>query len=95
MPGKHLTDALQKMAILGTYHTIWKVLQSETGNLSRGDHCWLRMSTRKKRPVTRDDGDDHNKNKNKNNNNNSSKIHERNQANMNSTIKVTAKVAEE
>jgi len=45
---------------------------------------------RKKRPVTRDDDDDHIKNKN-----NNSKSHERNQPNMNSTIKVASKFAEE
>jgi hypothetical protein len=28
--GKHSTDSLQKTAILGTSHIIWKVLQSET-----------------------------------------------------------------
>ena len=30
IPGKHSTDSLQKTAILGTSHTIWKLLQSET-----------------------------------------------------------------
>jgi len=29
-PVKHSTDSLQKIAILGTSHIIWKVLQSET-----------------------------------------------------------------
>ena len=29
VPGKHLTDSLQKTAILGTSHTIRKVLQCE------------------------------------------------------------------
>jgi len=29
VPGKHLTDSLQKTAILGTSHIIWKVLQCE------------------------------------------------------------------
>jgi hypothetical protein len=28
--GKHSIDSLQKTAILGTSHTLWKVLQSET-----------------------------------------------------------------
>jgi len=66
MPGKHLTDALKKKAILGTLHIIWKVLQSKTGSLSGGDHCWFRRSIRNKRPVTRDSGDGHNKIKNQN-----------------------------
>jgi hypothetical protein len=30
IPGKHSTDSLQKTAVLGTSHKIWKVLQSET-----------------------------------------------------------------
>jgi len=30
IPGKHSTDSLQKTAILGTSHIIWKVLLSET-----------------------------------------------------------------
>jgi hypothetical protein len=29
IPGKHSIDSLQKTAILGTLHIIWKVLQSE------------------------------------------------------------------
>ena len=29
VPGKHLIDSLQKTAILGTSHIIWKVLQCE------------------------------------------------------------------
>jgi hypothetical protein len=33
---------------------MWKVLQAETGNLSGGDYCWFRRSSRKKRPVTRE-----------------------------------------
>jgi len=45
VPGKHLTDSLQKTAILGTSHIIWKVLQCET---------WFKRGTRQKRPVTRD-----------------------------------------
>jgi hypothetical protein len=90
MAGKYLADALQKTAILGTSHIIWEVLQSETGSLSGGDHCWFRRSTRKKSPVTGADGDDDNKN-----NNNNNKSHESYQPNMNSTIKVAANVAEE
>jgi len=31
----------------------WKVLQSETGSLSGGDHNWFKRSTREKRPMTR------------------------------------------
>jgi hypothetical protein len=30
IPGKHALDSLQKTAIFGTSHIIWKVLQSET-----------------------------------------------------------------
>jgi hypothetical protein len=30
IPGKHSIDSLQKMAILGTSHIMWKVLLSET-----------------------------------------------------------------
>jgi len=30
VPGKHSIDSLQKTAILGTSHIIWKVLQRET-----------------------------------------------------------------
>jgi hypothetical protein len=30
IPGKHSVDLLQKTAVLGTAHIIWKVLQSET-----------------------------------------------------------------
>jgi hypothetical protein len=29
VPGKHLIDSLQKTAVLGTAHIIWKVLQCE------------------------------------------------------------------
>ena len=29
VPGRHSIDSLQKTAILGTSHTIWKVLQCE------------------------------------------------------------------
>jgi hypothetical protein len=32
----------KKTAILGTSHIIRKVLQSGTGNLSGGVHCWLK-----------------------------------------------------
>jgi hypothetical protein len=30
IPGKHSTESLQKIPILGTSYTIWKVQQSET-----------------------------------------------------------------
>ena len=49
---KRSVDSIQKTAMLGTSHIIWKVLQSETGSLSGGDHRWFRRSTRKKRLVT-------------------------------------------
>ena len=48
IPGKHSIDSLQKTAILGTSHIIWKVLQCEAWNLSGGDHRWFKRSTRKK-----------------------------------------------
>ena len=54
VPGKHSIDSLQKTAILGTSHIIWKVLQCETGCVSGGDHRWFKRSAVKKRPVTRD-----------------------------------------
>ena len=38
MPGKHSTDSIQKTAVLGTLHIVWKVLQYETGSLGGGDH---------------------------------------------------------
>jgi hypothetical protein len=65
IPGIHSVDP-QQTAILGTSHIIRKVLQCETSSLSGGDHRWFKRSTRKKRPVTRDDV-----NNNNNNNNNS------------------------
>jgi hypothetical protein len=49
IPGKHSIDSL------GTSHTTRKLLQCETWSLSRGDHRWFKGSTRKNRPVTRDD----------------------------------------
>jgi len=36
--GKHSIDSLQKTAVLGTSHTIRKVLQCEAWSLSGGDH---------------------------------------------------------
>jgi hypothetical protein len=44
IPGKHSIDSLQKTAILGTSHTVRKVLQSETWCLSGGDHRWFKTS---------------------------------------------------
>jgi hypothetical protein len=60
VPGKHWIDSLQKTAILGTSHIIRKVLQCEARGLSGGDHRWFKRSTRKKRPVTRDDVNNNN-----------------------------------
>ena len=54
VPGKHSTASLQKTAILGKSHIIWKVLQCEARSLSGGYHHQFKRSTRKKRPVTRD-----------------------------------------
>ena len=58
VPVDRSIDSPQKTAVLGTAHIIWKVLQTETGSLSGGDHRWFKRSTRKKRPVTREN---HNK----------------------------------
>jgi hypothetical protein len=55
IPGKLSMDSLQNRAILGTPHIIRKVLQCETGILSDGERRWFRRSTRKNRPVTRND----------------------------------------
>jgi hypothetical protein len=52
VPGKQSIDTLHNIAVLGTSHIIRKVMQSETGSLSGGDHRWFKRSTRKKRPVT-------------------------------------------
>jgi hypothetical protein len=54
IPGKHPIDSLQKAAILGTSHIIRKVLQSETGSLSGGNHRWFKRSSGEKRPVRGD-----------------------------------------
>ena len=54
IPRKHSVDSLQKTAILGTSHTVQKVLQSESLSLSGGDHCWFKRSTMEKKPVARD-----------------------------------------
>ena len=48
IPRKLSTDSLQKTAILGTSHTIRKVLQCEAWSLSGGDHRWFKRSTGKK-----------------------------------------------
>jgi hypothetical protein len=59
IPGKHLIDSLQTTVTLGTSHIVWEVLRSETWSLSGGDHrSFKRRSSRKKRPVTRDNGGD-------------------------------------
>ena len=61
-----LIDSLQKTATLGTSHIIWKVLQCEAWSLGGGDHLWFKRSTRKKRPVTREDVNNNNNNNNNN-----------------------------
>jgi hypothetical protein len=38
IPGKHSIDSIQKAAVLGTSHIMWKVLQSEVLSLSSGDN---------------------------------------------------------
>jgi hypothetical protein len=63
IPGKHSTDALQETAVLVTSHIIRKLQHSETWSLSGGNHRWFVRSTRKKRPVTRDDNNNINNNK--------------------------------
>ena len=40
--GKYSTDSLPKAAVLGTSHTIRKVLQSETLSQSGGDRLWFK-----------------------------------------------------
>jgi len=45
-----------------------KVLQSETWSLSGGDYRWFKRSTRKERPVTRDNNDDYDDDDDVNNN---------------------------
>jgi len=40
VPGKHSIDSLQKTAILGTSHTIRKVLQCEARRLTGGRHSY-------------------------------------------------------
>jgi len=54
VPGKYSIDPLLMSTILGTSQIIQKVLQCEARRLSGGDHCWIKRSTRKKRPATRD-----------------------------------------
>ena len=51
IPGKQSIHLLQKTAVLGTSHIIWKVLQPETCSMRNGDHHWFERSTRKKGPV--------------------------------------------
>jgi hypothetical protein len=55
IPGLYSIGSLQKTSILGTSHSIRKVLQAETWSLSDGVHHWLkRRSTRQERiTVTR------------------------------------------
>ena len=49
IPGEHSVDWLQKTAVLGTWHKIRDVMQSETWSLSGGFHLWFkRINTRKK-----------------------------------------------
>jgi hypothetical protein len=54
VPGKRSIDSLQRTTILGTSHIIRKVLQCEAGSLSGGGHRWFKISTRKKKPLTRE-----------------------------------------
>jgi hypothetical protein len=53
IPGEHSIDSLQKTSVHGTAHIIQKVVQSETGGLGGGDHCWFKRSTMEKWHVTR------------------------------------------
>jgi hypothetical protein len=41
IPDKHSIDSVQMTAVLVTSHIILKVLQSETGSMSGGDHSWF------------------------------------------------------
>jgi hypothetical protein len=56
--------------ILGTSHMIREVLQSETWSLSSGDHRRFKRSTRKTRPITRDNNTNTTATTTTNNNNN-------------------------
>jgi hypothetical protein len=52
--GKTFNRFTANTAVLGTSHIIRKVLQSETGSLSGGDHSWFKRSKGEKWPVVRD-----------------------------------------
>jgi hypothetical protein len=52
VPGKHLIHSLQQTAVLGTSHTILKVLQYGTWSLSGGDYSWFKRRTGEKKTVT-------------------------------------------
>jgi hypothetical protein len=54
MLGKYSIDSLQKTALFRTSYIKWKVLHSETGSLSGRDRRCFKRSTRKKRPMTRE-----------------------------------------
>jgi hypothetical protein len=52
-PGDRSIDSLQKTAVLGTPHIIWKVLHCGTGRVSAGDGHWLKgRSAGEERAVT-------------------------------------------
>jgi hypothetical protein len=75
IPGKHSMDSPQRTAILVTSHITRKVLQSETGSLSVGDHLWFkRRSIGKKRPVTTDNNSDYDDDDDDDNNNNNNPL---------------------
>jgi hypothetical protein len=52
--GKTFNRFIANTAVLGTSHIIRKVLQSETGSLSGGDHSWFKRTKGEKWPVARD-----------------------------------------
>jgi hypothetical protein len=54
MLGKYLTDSLQKTSLFITSYIKRKILQFETGSLGGGSSRCFKRSTRKKRPVTRE-----------------------------------------
>ena len=52
IPGKHSIDSLQKTAILGTSHTIRKVLQGEALKPERWGSLLVQEKYREEMPVT-------------------------------------------
>ena len=69
MPGKHSIDSLQKTAILGTSHIIWKIVQCETWSLYGEDKVEFQQENlcdKRCDDYIDDDDDDDDSNKNNN-----------------------------